>query len=184
VLGILTIFGGWLNLPEVITHIVPLGPNELLGQWLEPVVGGPTEHIVGGAPHTPANTEQALIGAAVVIAVVGILTAWLRLKPDRVPRASEAIPETGFEGVVAHKYYVDEGLDRAIVRPTYTASRSFLWRIVDNGIIDGFFVNGSAALARGFGWVGSRLQSGNVGIYAWALVVGVLAVLGALTLQR
>ena len=184
VLGILTIFGGWLNLPEVITHIVPLGPNELLGHWLEPVVGGPTEHIVGGAPHTPANTEQALIGAAVVIAVVGILTAWLRLKPDRVPRASEAIPETGFEGVVAHKYYVDEGLDRAIVRPTYTASRSFLWRIVDNGIIDGFFVNGSAALARGFGWVGSRLQSGNVGIYAWALVVGVLAVLGALTLQR
>ena len=184
VLGILTIVGGWLNLPEVVTDLVPLGPRQMLEHWLDPVVGAPTEHIVGGASQTPASTEQLLIGAAVIIAVAGILFAWLRLKPDRVPRAREAVPETGFEGVVAHKYYVDEGLDRAIVTPTYAASRNFLWRIIDNGLIDGFFVNGSAALARGFGWVGSRLQAGNVGIYAWVLVVGVLAMLGALTLHR
>ncbi|HJP85555.1 MAG TPA: NADH-quinone oxidoreductase subunit L [Gemmatimonadaceae bacterium] len=184
VLGILTIVGGWMNLPEAITDLVPIGPRELLGNWLEPVVGAPTEHIIAGAPPTPANTEEILIGAAVIIAVAGILLAWLRLKPDRLPKASEAVPDTGFEGVVAHKYYVDEGLDWAVVRPTYRTSRSFLWRIVDNGLIDGFFVNGSAALARGFGWIGSRLQSGNVGIYAWVLVVGVLAMLGALTLHR
>ena len=184
VLGILTIFGGWLNLPELITDLIPIGPNQLLEHWLDPVVGEATTHIVGGAPHTPAQTEEVLIGAAVVIAVVGILVAWLRLKPDRVPRRSEAVPETGFERVVAQKYYVDEGLDRAIVTPTYAVSRNFLWRIIDNGLIDGFFVNGSAALARGFGWVGSRLQSGNVGIYAWVLVVGVLAMLGALTITR
>ncbi|HEX6628542.1 MAG TPA: NADH-quinone oxidoreductase subunit L [Gemmatimonadaceae bacterium] len=182
VLGILTVVGGWLNLPEVITDLIPLGPREILAHWLEPVVGAPTEHVVAGAPHVPAQTEQLLIGAAVVIAVAGILFAWLRLKPDRVRRPSEAVPETGFEGVVAHKYYVDEGLDRAIVEPTYAVSRNFLWRIIDNGLIDGFFVNGSAALARGFGWVGSRLQSGNVGIYAWVLVIGVLVMLGAFTL--
>jgi len=50
-------------------------------------------------------------------------------------------------------------------------------------VIDGFFVNGSAAVARAFGWVGSRVQSGAVGTYAWVLVVGVLAVLGAVTLR-
>ena len=184
VLGILTIVGGWLNLPELVTHLVPVGPSQLLEHWLDPVVGEATTHIVGGAPHTAVQTEQILIGAAVIIAAVGILVAWLRLKPDRVPKRSEAIPETGFERVVADKYYVDEGLDRAVVMPTYAMSRNFLWRIVDNGLIDGFFVNGSAALARGFGWVGSRLQSGNVGIYAWVLVVGVLAMLGALTMNR
>jgi NADH-quinone oxidoreductase subunit L len=70
-----------------------------------------------------------------------------------------------------------------IVEPTYEVSRNFLWRFVDNGLIDGLLVNGSAALARGFGWLGSRLQTGNVGIYAWVLVVGVLAMLGALTLR-
>jgi NADH-quinone oxidoreductase subunit L len=184
VLAILSIVGGWLNLPEVATDLVPLGPTELLGHWLDPVVGNATAQIVGTAPRTPANTEQLLVGTAVIIAVAGMLFAWLRLKPARVPRRSEAVPETGFEGVVAHKYYVDEGLDRAVVTPTYAVSRNLLWRIIDNGLIDGFFVNGSAALARGFGWVGSRLQSGNVGIYAWVLVVGVLAMLGAITLQR
>jgi hypothetical protein len=50
-------------------------------------------------------------------------------------------------------------------------------------LIDGLLVNGSAAVARGFGWIGSRLQTGNVGIYAWVLVVGVLAMLGAFTLR-
>ena len=45
------------------------------------------------------------------------------------------------------------------------------------------FVNGSAAIARAFGWVGSRVQTGALGTYAWVLVVGVLAVLGAVTLR-
>jgi NADH-quinone oxidoreductase subunit L len=183
VLGILTVFGGWLNLPEVITGIIPLGPRELLAHWLDPVVGDATTRITAGAAQVPASTEQALIGVAVVIAVAGIVIAMTRLKPDRLPRKRDAVPEHGFEGVVAHKYYVDEGIERTIVEPTYAVSRSFLWRVIDNGLIDGFFVNGSAALARGFGWVGSRLQTGNVGVYAWVLVVGVLVMLGAFTLR-
>ena len=183
VLGILTIAGGWLNLPEVITDLLPVGPTEALGHWLEPVVGSATTRVIGGAAPPNVGTEEALIATAVVIAVVGIIFALLRLKPQRLVRKSEAVPEQGFEGVVAHKYYVDEGLDRVIVTPTYAVSRNFLWRLVDNGLIDGFFVNGSAALARGFGWMGSRLQTGNTGIYAWVLVVGVLAMLGAFTLR-
>ncbi|MGZ3332976.1 MAG: NADH-quinone oxidoreductase subunit L, partial [Gemmatimonadaceae bacterium] len=183
ILGILTIAGGWINLPEVVTDLIPLGPREVLTHWLDPVVGGATARIIGGAPAVSTSTEEALIATAVIIAVVGILLAILRLKPASLPRKRDAVPEHGFEGVVAHKYYVDEGIDRVIVEPTYKVSRSFLWRFVDNGLIDGLLVNGSAALARGFGWLGSRLQTGNVGIYAWVLVVGVLAMLGALTLR-
>jgi NADH-quinone oxidoreductase subunit L len=183
VLGILTVVGGWLNLPEVVTDIIPLGPRELLGHWLDPVVGEATTRITAGAAPVPATTEEALIGGAVVIAVAGIVFAFARLKPERVPRKRDAVPEHGLEEIVANKYYVDEALDRVIVTPTYAISRNFLWRVIDNGLIDGFFVNGSAALARGFGWVGSRLQTGNVGIYAWVLVVGVLAMLGAFTLR-
>jgi NADH-quinone oxidoreductase subunit L len=183
ILGILTIAGGWINLPEVVTDLIPLGPREVLTHWLDPVVGGATARITAGAPAVSTSTEEALIATAVIIAVVGILLAILRLKPASLPRKRDAVPEHGFEGVVAHKYYVDEGIDRVIVEPTYKVSRSFLWRFVDNGLIDGLLVNGSAALARGFGWLGSRLQTGNVGIYAWVLVVGVLAMLGALTLR-
>jgi NADH-quinone oxidoreductase subunit L len=182
VLGVLTIVGGWLNLPEIFTDLAPVGPTQALEHWLDPVVGSSMARVAGTA-RVPASTEEMLIGAAVVIAVTGILFGLFRLKPARVPTKREAVPEHGFEGVVAHKYYVDEGIDRTIVTPAYAVSRNFLWRLVDNGLIDGFFVNGSAALARGFGWVGSRLQTGNVGIYAWVLVAGVLAMLGAFTLR-
>jgi NADH-quinone oxidoreductase subunit L len=183
VLGVLTAVGGWLNLPEVITDLIPLGPSEVLTHWLEPVVGGATARVMAGAAHVDPTTEQLLIGVAVAVAVAGIVFALFRLKPQRVPRKRDAIPEFGFEGVVANKYYVDEGIERTIVKPAYAISRTFLWRLVDNGLIDGLLVNGSAAVARGFGWIGSRLQTGNVGIYAWVLVVGVLAMLGAFTLR-
>ena len=183
ILGILSAFGGWLNLPEVITDLVPLGPSDILAHWLDPVVGSATARVTAGAAHVTPSTEQALMGIAVAIAVIGIVFAIVRLKPASLPRKRDAIAEHGFEGVVANKYYVDEGLDCAIISPTYAISRNFLWRIVDNGLIDGLLVNGSAAVARGFGWMGSRLQTGNVGIYAWVLVVGVLAMLGAFTLR-
>jgi len=183
ILGILSAVGGWLNLPEVITDLVPLGPTDVMARWLDPVIGSATARVSAGAAHVAPSTEEALMGVAVAIAVIGIVFAIVRLKPAGLPRKRDAIPEHGFEGVVANKYYVDEGLDRAIVTPTYAISRNFLWRIVDNGLIDGLLVNGSAAVARGFGWMGSRLQTGNVGIYAWVLVVGVLAMLGAFTLR-
>jgi NADH-quinone oxidoreductase subunit L len=97
--------------------------------------------------------------------------------------AAQSPEEEGFERVLLHKYYVDEAYDAAVVNPTYQISKRVLWRGIDAGLIDGLLVNGSSALMRGFGWVGSRIQSGAVGTYAWVLVVGVLAVLGAVTLR-
>jgi NADH-quinone oxidoreductase subunit L len=183
VLGILSVIGGWLNLPEVITDVLPIGPREILGHWLEPVVGGATARVTEGMASTVVSTEEVLIGLAVLIAVAGIVFAIARLKPARLVRKRDAVPSRGFEHVLEEKYYVDEAYDRVVIEPTYVVSRNILWRVIDNGLIDGFFVNGSAALSRGFGWIGSRMQTGNTGIYAWVLVVGVLLLLGAFTLQ-
>ncbi|HYS68765.1 MAG TPA: NADH-quinone oxidoreductase subunit L, partial [Gemmatimonadaceae bacterium] len=61
ILAILTIAGGWLNLPEVVTDLLPLGPREVLAHWLDPVVGGSTARIIAGAPVVPTSTEEALI---------------------------------------------------------------------------------------------------------------------------
>jgi len=183
VLALLSVVGGWLNLPEVITHLMPLGPSDVLGHWLDPVVGPATVRVSAGEAHASVSIEQMLIGAAVLVAAAGIVFAWARLKPARLVRKSEHVPEQGFERIVAEKYFVDEAVDRGIVMPTYAISRSVLWKFVDNGIIDGVLVNGSAAVARGAGWMGSRLQTGNTGTYAWVLVIGVVAVLGAFTLR-
>ncbi|HUQ18733.1 MAG TPA: NADH-quinone oxidoreductase subunit L [Gemmatimonadaceae bacterium] len=182
VLGILSAFGGWLNLP----HLIPIGPVGVLDRWLEPVVGASTARVAattGAHAAESSNTEAVLVGLAVLVGIAGIAFAWNRLKPERLVPKAQAQPETGFDSVLEHKYYVDEAYDRGIVRPTVDISRGFLWRFVDAGIIDGLFVNGAAAVARGFGWVGSRIQSGAVGTYAWVLVVGVLVVLGAVTFR-
>jgi NADH-quinone oxidoreductase subunit L len=180
ILGILTVVGGWLNLPA----IAPLGRVGLLDHWLEPVVGRSALTITQGtAPHLSHTTEYALIGAAVVIALIGIAIAVVRLKPAALTPKAQATPEEGFQRVLANKYYVDEAYDKVVVRPTYATSRNLLWRGIDVGLIDGLMVNGSAWLARGVGWLGSALQSGQVGTYAWVLVLGVLAVVGAVAIR-
>jgi NADH-quinone oxidoreductase subunit L len=179
-LGVLTVVGGWLNLPA----IVPLGPLQVLHHWLEPVVGGATLAITGGQEaHVSHSTEYVLVGVAVLIAVAGIAFAYARLKPQALVPKNEAPEEEGFERVLVNKYYVDEAYDKAIVQPVVGLSRSVLWRGMDVGLIDGLLVNGSAWAARAFGWLGSRLQTGSVGTYAWVLLIGVLAVLSAFSFR-
>ena len=52
-----------------------------------------------------------------------------------------------------------------------------LWKIGDTGVIDGFFVNGSAAVVGWFASVIRRVQSGFVYHYAFMMIIGVLALL-------
>ena len=49
------------------------------------------------------------------------------------------------------------------------------------GVIDGAFVNGSAWVARAFGFVGSALQTGRLGWYLFVFVIGSLVILRAVT---
>jgi NADH-quinone oxidoreductase subunit L len=180
VLGVLSAIGGWLNLPE----FLPLGPQGIFDKWLEPVVGQATAVVASGGGALGGSTEQALIGTAVAIAVTGIVIAVVRLKPGALAPKKDSPESTGIERVLEHKYYVDEAYDRVIVQPVVTGSRLVLWKGVDVGIIDGLFVNGTALLARAIGWMGAQLQSGQVGTYAWVLVLGVIALLGAFVRVR
>jgi NADH-quinone oxidoreductase subunit L len=148
------------------------------------VVGAATVRVAGGeAVHLAHDTELLLVGLAVLVAVAGIAFALVRLKPARLTTKAAAPEPVGIERVLEHKYYVDELYDDVVVQPTVEGSRKLLWRGIDVGLIDGVMVNGSALLARAVGWLGSQLQSGQVGRYAWAIVLGVLAILGTFTLR-
>jgi NADH-quinone oxidoreductase subunit L len=179
VLGVLSAFGGWLNLPE----LFPMGRLHVLDAWLEPVVGAARDRLSGVDIHLSHNTELALVAAAVAAAVLGMLVAKVFVKPEVLVPKAQAARSRGFGGVLERAYSVDQGVDRVLIRPTVTFSRKLLWRGLDNGLIDGLLVNGSAVVARGFAWAGSRVQSGNVGSYAWIFVAGALVVLGVLTFR-
>ncbi|MBA3579573.1 MAG: NADH-quinone oxidoreductase subunit L [Gemmatimonadaceae bacterium] len=183
-LGVLSAFGGWFNLPKIFTDFLPVGPTFALEHWLDPVVGEQQLAVTHGeAVHLSHGTELLLIGAAIVVAIAGIVVAWRMLKPEKLVPKADSPADEGFERIFAEKYFVDEGYDRAIVQPLYRGSRGVLWRGVDAGLIDGFFVNGTAWLARAFGWLGSTAQTGAVGTYAWVVVLGVVAVIGVFTLR-
>ncbi|TFG88331.1 MAG: NADH-quinone oxidoreductase subunit L, partial [Gemmatimonadales bacterium] len=171
-LAVLTVLGGALNLPHVAT----------LHHWLEPITRRATE--IAGTIEASTGLEVGLMALAVAIAATGIWLATRLLRPAELLPADQAPAETGFAKLLLEKYRVDELYDAAIIRPLMWMSRVVLWKGLDAGVIDSAGVNGSAALARGLGWLGSRLQTGQIGTYVVVFVLGALAVLGALMKVR
>jgi NADH-quinone oxidoreductase subunit L len=181
VLGVLSLVGGWLNLPAITSFLGPVGGLE---RWLEPVVGHATLNLTNGVATEPAHgTEVTLVLLAVAIAIGGIAVAYFFLKPARLLPKADSPPEHGIEKVLADKYYVDEAYDAVVVEPVYEMSKNVLWRGLDVGIIDTLLVRGAAWLARAFGWLGARLQTGEVGSYAWLIAIGAIAVIGAFSFR-
>jgi NADH-quinone oxidoreductase subunit L len=168
-LGALSAIGGLLNLPPFI------GGGAALEHWIEPVSGPAAAFFRLEMPH--GRTELFLVGGAVLIGALGLVAGWWATLRRRTVPAAEAPADTGLARVLYRKYYVDEIYDALIVRPMVWLSRFVLWKGVDQGVVDGAAVNGTAKLSRGLGWLGSRLQTGQVGVYVVLFLVGALWIL-------
>ena len=173
VLGALTVAGGWLNLPA----LIPLGPVGMLERWLEPVTGRSTLRLAGDGrlDHT---TESVLVGIATTVAVVGIVIALLRHRRPIADKAHSPVDDS----LLARAYNVDGLVDAVVVRPISAFANVVLARGVEIGV-DRAFSAGGSILSRTAALVGSKLQDGDVGKYAWLLAAGALALLAALTLS-
>ena len=184
VLAALSVAGGLLNVPEKLRVLVGgLAPDEWLHHWLHPVTQAAGEiqaaALGAAAEHAPAGGGELAWAAASGLAALGVVAASFFALSKRAyrPAAADAGPEGGFRLALYRKWYFDEIYDRAVVQPVLAVSR-WCWRAVDAIVIDGF-VNLTAASARLAGWVASLFQTGQVNTYAFMLVLGVLAVLGA-----
>jgi NADH-quinone oxidoreductase subunit L len=171
VLGVLSAVGGVLNLPAF------AGGSHALEHWLEPVTAAATRLVPVEMPH--GSTELLLVGAAVAIGAIGLVLGFRVTLGRPVLPARLAPADRGLGLVLNRKYYVDELYDALVVRPTVWLSRVILWRGVDQGLVDGAAVNGTAKVSQGLGWLGSRLQTGQVGVYVVLFLVGALWVLRA-----
>jgi len=82
-----------------------------------------------------------------------------------------------------NKWYFDELYDRLFVRTAFTLGDG-LWKGGDGRIIDGFGPDGIAAATRELAREASRLQTGYVYHYAFAMLIGVVALVTWYLLPR
>jgi NADH-quinone oxidoreductase subunit L len=146
--------------------------------FLEPVVG----ELPHGA-HVSHAVEFTFVGLSIAVAVVGLLLAWwMYLRSKEVPKRIAQKYKRLYD-LVYNKYYVDELYDALFVRPIRDLSEKVLWKIMDAGIIDDGMVNGTARFFQRSARSLRRLQVGDVQSYAFAMVVGIIAIVGFLLLQ-
>jgi NADH-quinone oxidoreductase subunit L len=169
VLAGLAIVGGWVGLPEGFLW------GDRFGEYLAPSLGV-LPH--AEAHHPSGGTLLFLIGSATAVALSGIYAAYAVYgrKPEAADPVAERAP--GPYRVLWNKYYVDELYDAIAIRPYVALSRLF-WQVVDTQLIDGA-VNGIGELMRWLGGRARRLQTGNVQVYALAMLVGAICVIVAL----
>jgi NADH-quinone oxidoreductase subunit L len=175
ILAVLSIVGGWIGIPG------SLGGSNRFDRFLAPVfhtttpavnannetpgeAAPPEKQTEGPEPRTGHGTELAFTAISVAAAVLGLWLAWfLYLRSPELPsRISASLG--GLYDAVVHKYYVDELYATLFVKPLLGFS-TFLWRGVDQGVIDAA-VNESAEGTRHLSDTVRHMQSGNLRSYA------------------
>ena len=176
VLGVLSVIGGWMGIPPAIGELLGGVPNAIEG-WLAPVFeSAHGEAAQAAEAHAVPPSEYALMAASVAVATLGILAArhlWLARPelPQRIAAQLQA-PYT----ILRNRYWVDELYDALVVRP-YNALSRFAWRVVDEGLIDGLLVVGTARVIQWQSRAMSRWESGSIPTYVTVFFGGAIVIL-------
>jgi NADH-quinone oxidoreductase subunit L len=128
-----------------------------------------TKSVFPETHHEASGNVFLFMAISSVVGLAGIAFAWTRYS-KRVPSDE---PTNALHKLLANKYYVDEVYNALIVQPIKNGSHFLLWRIVDNGIIDGI-VNGVASIIRLIGGTLRRFQTGLVQSYIVSMVLGIV----------
>ncbi len=157
ILAALATVGGLINLPG----------SHWLDHFIEPILK--TKHEI----HALGSQEYMLMGIALTGAIIGIVWAYSKyIKQAYVPKEDADI--TGFSKTVYHKYYVDEFYTFLIVKPINSLA-NFFRTTLEPALGKVVYSFGSAA--NGIGNQGKKLQTGSIGLYLFAFVLGVCAII-------
>ena len=175
-----------LAIPSVIIGAIAVAPM-LFGDFfndvifvsdVHPVMAQLAEHFHGWA----AYGLHAFVTLPFWLAVAGVVTAWyFYLVNPAIPAAIKA--RAGFlYRLLDNKYYMDAFNEKVIAGGARRIGGSF-WKIGDRSLIDGLMVNGSARLV---GWVAGvvrHFQSGYIYHYAFAMIIGIMALISIFVLM-
>ncbi|OZI48216.1 NADH-quinone oxidoreductase subunit L [Bordetella genomosp. 4] len=176
-----------VTLPLVLLAI----PSVLIGAWVvDPMLFGSFfDGVIKVLPQHPAMHElheewhgwvafgmHAFQTLPFWLVVAGAVISWYcYLINPKVPAAIKS-SLSGVNKVLENKYFVDWINEQIIARGARCLGYG-LWQRGDRGLIDGLLVNGSARVV---GWVAAisrHLQSGYIYHYAFAMIIGIMALI-------
>ncbi|TRX37720.1 NADH-quinone oxidoreductase subunit L [Flavobacterium restrictum] len=167
VLAVLATIGGIISLP--------FPEYNWLNGYLAPLFTK-----VATEEHGLGSTEYLLMTLAVIGGVVGIAIAYIKYnKQNTVPAEDAAI--TGFSKVLYNKYYVDEIYNFVFVKTINELSR-FFRDIVETSL--SALVFGFGKVTNEIGFYGKKVQNGSIGLYLFAFVLGLCAIVSYLFLAQ
>ncbi|MGD0075517.1 MAG: NADH-quinone oxidoreductase subunit L [Candidatus Binataceae bacterium] len=202
VLGVLSVIGGFVMIPEFIAEFKPFE------KFLEPVFSsGPTREVMEAALKDH-RTEAGVGGVAFVMVIAGWLLADLiyRRQAISAERFSELWNGSLYR-LVYNKYYVDEIYDALVVQPYLALTRAAAWfdaniidgivnlagtltvfgswlsGLFDNYVVDGL-VNYLSNLTLRTGERMRRLQTGSINGYLYGILAAVMLFLLARAMMR
>ncbi|MGR8947469.1 MAG: NADH-quinone oxidoreductase subunit L [Gammaproteobacteria bacterium] len=169
-----------LAIPSVIIGALFIEPM-LFGDYFGSSIMVRAEHDVLGAIGADYHgvlgfVVHGLMQPPFWLALSGVVVAWYMYlrRPDIPRRIAESA--SLIHKVLLEKYGFDRFNDWFFAGGARGTGR-FLWRFGDVGVIDGFFVNGSAKFVGWWSQFIRQIQSGYLYHYAFAMILGLLALL-------
>ncbi len=176
VLGLLSVIGGWIGIPHVISEVLPNHPENILEHWLEPVV-----RQIPNLQHGEASLEWTLMGVSVTLAVISAAIAYhFYVRKPEVPVQIAKSMGPVYQ-VIYKKYLVDEFYYGFIINPLVKVSEK-IWYYIDVNLIDKTTYVISDVV-RGGGSVVRSLQTGNLQQYAMYFGLGLVLALSFILMR-
>jgi len=167
-----------LAIPSVVIGAIAVGPM-LFGDFFKGVIANSPdrpvmEHLAEDFHGWVAYGLHAFSTVPFWLMLAGVVLAWFfyMVKPA-IPAAIKA--RAGWlYNLLDNKYYMDKINEAVFARGARALGGGF-WKVGDKSLIDGLLVNGSARLVGWFAGVVRHLQSGYIYHYAFAMIIGIMA---------
>jgi NADH-quinone oxidoreductase subunit L len=179
-LAIPSVFIGWFTIGPVLFDGYFEGA--ILVQSSHDVIGEMGHHFEGPGAFL-LHAFQAWATPSVYLAAAGGLVAWfLYLQRPDLPARIRSAFNAPYQ-LLVNKYYFD-WFNEKVLAAGGRGIGKVLWRVGDEGLIDGLLVNGSARTVSALAGRVRQLQTGYLYHYAFVMIIGLAVMLGWLIWGR
>jgi NADH-quinone oxidoreductase subunit L len=158
-LALLALIAGFLQIP---------GVTDVIEKFLEPAFEG--SHYVHDHPSDSSEYIGLVVGAVISLTGIGLAAQLYLRRPGTTARLQQRF--RGLHDFLAHKWYFDELLDVAFVRPFAAAGR-FGRTVIESAFVQGVLVGGTVRLVQAGSSFARGIQTGELRAYAGLLLCGV-----------